>query len=50
MDRINEFNNSALAKSIAGEQRDKSDSKITSIATGVVMLLLVVAFKYAIGN
>ena len=50
MDRINEFNNSAFAKSIANQQREKSDSKITTIATGVVLVLLMVAFKYAIGN
>jgi succinate dehydrogenase hydrophobic anchor subunit len=50
MDRINEFNNSTLAKSIHNAKREQSDSRIMLRVGGVVVLLLALAFKYAVGN
>jgi hypothetical protein len=46
MERINEFNNSPIAY----QKNEVSDRKITLIATTVVFVLLVGAFKYAIGG
>lgn len=50
MERINEFKNSAVAQAIAAEKRDLSDRKITVTVTTVVFIMLVCAFKHAIGN
>jgi hypothetical protein len=50
MYQINEFNNSAVAKSVVTERQDKSDRKITLIVTGIVTALMFIAFKHAIGG